>query len=99
MEGATLFFNAEKNEKNTVKRKYILLNRTDDVLGFSEIIPDDTGTMSIKGLPTAATRRLNTDSHVFIPEPTASNPRKPVAVCSTRIGIFTHPPFSTDRCL
>lgn len=64
--------------ENTVKRKYILLNRTDDVLGFSEIIPDDTGTMSIKGLPTAATRRLNTDSHVFIPEPTASNPRKPV---------------------
>ena len=64
--------------ENTVKRKYILLNRTDDVLGFSEIIPDDTGTMSIKGLPTAATRRLNTESHVFIPEPTASNPRKPV---------------------
>ena len=64
--------------ENTVKRKYILLNRTDDVMGFSEIIPDDTGTMSIKGLPTAATRRLNTDSHVFIPEPTASNPRKPV---------------------
>lgn len=64
--------------ENTVKRKYILLNRNDDVLGFSEIIPDDTGTMSIKGLPTAATRRLNTDSHVFIPEPTASNPRKPV---------------------
>ena len=64
--------------ENTVKRKYILLNRTDDVLGFSEIIPDDTGTMSIKGLPTAATRRLNTDSNVFIPEPTASNPRKPV---------------------
>ena len=78
MEGATLFFNAEKNEKNTVKRKYILLNRTDDVLGFSEIIPDDTGTMSIKGLSTEATRRLNTESHVFIPEPTASNPRKPV---------------------
>ena len=64
--------------ENTVKRKYILLSRTDDVLGFSEIIPDDTGTMSIKGLPTAATRRLNTDSHVFIPDPTASNPRKPV---------------------
>lgn len=64
--------------ENTVKRKYILLNRTDDVLGFSEIIPDDTGTMRIKGLPTAATRRLNTESHVFIPEPTASNPRKPV---------------------
>ena len=64
--------------ENTVKRKYILLNRTDDVLGFSEIIPDDTGTMSIKGLPTAATRRLNTDSHVFIPDPTESNPRKPV---------------------
>ena len=64
--------------ENTVKRKYILLNRNDDVLGFSEIIPDDTGTMSIKGLPTAATRRLNTDSHVFIPEPTASNTRKPV---------------------
>ena len=64
--------------ENTVKRKYILLNRTDDVLGFSEIIPDDTGTMSIKGLPTAATRRLNTESNVFIPEPTASNPRKPV---------------------
>lgn len=64
--------------ENTVKRKYILLNRNDDVLGFSEIIPDDTGTMSIKGLPTAATRRLNTESHVFIPEPTASNPRKPV---------------------
>lgn len=64
--------------ENTVKRKYILLNRTDDVLGFSEIIPDDTGTMSIKGLPTAATRRLNTESHVFIPEPTASNTRKPV---------------------
>ena len=64
--------------ENTVKRKYILLNRTDDVLGFSEIIPDDTGTMSIKGLSTAATRRLNTESHVFIPEPTASNPRKPV---------------------
>ncbi len=64
--------------ENTVKRKYILLNRTDDVLGFSEIIPDDTGTMSIKGLPTAATRPLNTDSHVFIAEPTASNPRKPV---------------------
>lgn len=64
--------------ENTVKRKYILLNRTDDVLGFSEIIPDETGTMSIKGLPTAATRRLNTESHVFIPEPTASNPRKPV---------------------
>ena len=64
--------------ENTVKRKYILLNRTDDVLGFSEIIPDDTGTMRIKGLPTTATRRLNTESHVFIPEPTASNPRKPV---------------------
>lgn len=64
--------------ENTVKRKYILLNRNDDVIGFSEIIPDDTGTMSIKGLPTAATRRLNTESHVFIPEPTASNPRKPV---------------------
>ena len=64
--------------ENTVKRKYILLNRNDDVLGFSEIIPDDTGTMSIKGLPTAATRRLNTESHVFIPAPTASNPRKPV---------------------
>ena len=64
--------------ENTVKQKYILLNRTDDVLGFSEIIPDETGTMSIKGLPTAATRRLNTESHVFIPEPTASNPRKPV---------------------
>ena len=64
--------------ENTVKRKYILLNRNDDVLGFSEIIPDDTGTMSIKGLPTAATRRLNTESHVFIPEPTAYNPRKPV---------------------
>lgn len=64
--------------ENTVKRKYILLNRNDDVLGFSEIIPDDTGTMSIKGLPTAATIRLNTESHVFIPEPTASNPRKPV---------------------
>lgn len=64
--------------ENTVKRKYILINRTDDVLGFSEIIPDDTGTMSIKGLPTAATRRLNTESHVFIPEPTASNHRKPV---------------------
>ena len=64
--------------ENTVKRKYILLNRNDDVMGFSEIIPDDTGTMSIKGLPTAATRRLNTESHVFIPEPTASNPRKPV---------------------
>lgn len=64
--------------ENTVKRKYILLNRTDDMLGFSEIIPDDTGTMRIKGLPTAATRRLNTESHVFIPEPTASNPRKPV---------------------
>lgn len=56
----------------------ILLNRTDDVLGFSEIIPDDTGTMRIEGLPTTATRRLNTESHVFIPEPTASNPRKPV---------------------
>ena len=65
--------------ENTVKRKYILLNRNDDVIGFSEIIPDDTGTMSIKGLPTAATRRLNTESHVFIPEPTASNPRKPVS--------------------
>ena len=64
--------------ENTVKRKYILLNRTDDVLGFSEIIPDDTGTMRIEGLPTTATRRLNTESHVFIPEPTASNPRKPV---------------------
>ena len=64
--------------ENTVKMKYILLNRTDDVLGFSEIIPDETGTMSINGLPTAATRRLNTESHVFIPEPTASNPRKPV---------------------
>lgn len=64
--------------ENTVKRKYILLNRTDDVLGFSEIIPDDTGTMRIEGLHTAATRRLNTESHVFIPEPTASNPRKPV---------------------
>ena len=64
--------------ENTVKRKYILLNRTDDVLGFSEIIPDDTGTMRIDGLPTTATRRLNTESHVFIPEPTASNPRKPV---------------------
>lgn len=64
--------------ENTVKRKYILLNRTDDVLGFSEIIPDDTGTMRIEGLPTIATRRLNTESHVFIPEPTASNPRKPV---------------------
>ena len=64
--------------ENTVKRKYILLNRNDDVIGFSEIIPDDTGTMSIKGLPTAATRRLNTESHVFIPEPTASNHRKPV---------------------
>lgn len=64
--------------ENTVKMKYILLNRTDDVLGFSEIIPDDTGTMRIEGLPTTATRRLNTESHVFIPEPTASNPRKPV---------------------
>lgn len=64
--------------ENIVKRKYILLNRTDDVLGFSEIIPDDTGTMRIEGLPTTATRRLNTESHVFIPEPTASNPRKPV---------------------
>ena len=64
--------------ENTVKRKYILLNRTDDVLGFSEIIPDDTGTMRIDGLPTTATRRLNTESHVFIPEPTASNTRKPV---------------------
>lgn len=64
--------------ENTVKRKYILLNRTDDVLGFSEIIPDDTGTMRIEGLPNTATRRLNTESHVFIPEPTASNPRKPV---------------------
>ena len=64
--------------ENTVKRKYILLNRTDDVLGFSEIIPDDTGTMRIEGLPTTATRRLNIESHVFIPEPTASNPRKPV---------------------
>ena len=64
--------------ENTVKRKYILLNRTDDVLGFSEIIPDDTGTMRIEGLPTTATRRLNNESHVFIPEPTASNPRKPV---------------------
>ena len=64
--------------ENTVKRKYILLNRTDDVLGFSEIIPDDTGTMRIEGLPTTATRRLNTESHVFIPEPTASNARKPV---------------------
>ena len=64
--------------ENTVKRKYILLNRTDDVLGFSEIIPDDTGTMRIEGLTTTATRRLNTESHVFIPEPTASNPRKPV---------------------
>ena len=64
--------------ENTVNRKYILLNRTDDVLGFSEIIPDDTGTMRIEGLPTTATRRLNTESHVFIPEPTASNPRKPV---------------------
>lgn len=64
--------------ENTVKRKYILLNRTDDVLGFSEIIPDDTGTMRIEGLPTTATRRLNTESHVFIPEPTASNSRKPV---------------------
>ena len=64
--------------ENTVKRKYILLNRTDDVLGFSEIIPDDTGTMRIEGLPTTATIRLNTESHVFIPEPTASNPRKPV---------------------
>lgn len=64
--------------ENTVKRKYILLNRTDDVLGFSEIIPDDTGTMRIEGLPTTATRRLNTESHVFIPEPTASNTRKPV---------------------
>lgn len=64
--------------ENTVKRKYILLNRTDDVLGFSEIIPDDTGTMRIEGLPTASTRRLNNESHVFIPEPTASNHRKPV---------------------
>ena len=64
--------------ENTVKRKYILLNRTDDVLGVSEIIPDDTGTMRIEGLTTTATRRLNTESHVFIPEPTASNPRKPV---------------------
>ena len=64
--------------ENTVKRKYILLNRTDDVLGFSEIIPDDTGTMRIEGLTTTATRRLNTESHVFMPEPTASNPRKPV---------------------
>ena len=64
--------------ENTVKRKYILLNRTDDVLGFSEIIPDDTGTMRIERLTTTATRRLNTESHVFIPEPTASNPRKPV---------------------
>ena len=64
--------------ENTVKRKYILHNRTADVLGLSEINPDDTGTMSIKGLPTAATRRLNTESHVFIPEPTAYNPRKPV---------------------
>ena len=64
--------------ENTVKRKYILLNRTDDVLGFSEIIPDDTGTMRIEGLPTTASRRLNTEIHVFIPEPTASNPRKPV---------------------
>ena len=37
--------------ENTVKRKYILLNRTDDVLGFSEIIPDDTGTMRIEDCP------------------------------------------------
>ena len=74
--------------ENTVKRKYILLNRTDDVLGFSEIIPDDTGTMSIKGLPTAATRRLNTESHVFIPEPTASNPRKPVR--PKQLTLFRH---------
>ena len=64
--------------ENTVKRKYILLNRNDDALGFSELKPDETGTMSIKGPPPAATRRLNTESHVFIPEPTASNPRKPV---------------------
>ena len=63
--------------EQTVKRKYILLNRDDDALGFSEIIPDEIGNMRIKGLPTAATRRLNTESYVYVPEPTTSDPKKP----------------------
>lgn len=37
--------------ENTVKRKYILINRRDDALGFSDIILDENNTMSIIDLP------------------------------------------------
>ena len=37
--------------EKTIKAKYILLNRHDDALGFSEIILDETLNKTIKGLP------------------------------------------------
>jgi type I restriction-modification system DNA methylase subunit len=68
-------YNGDTLEK-TVKRKYILLNRHDDALGFSEIIPDDTGTMTIRGLP-ETTWRLDIPATVYVCEnPKADEPKQ-----------------------
>lgn len=53
--------------EKTIKAKYILLNRHDDALGFSEIIVDDTGIMTIRGLP-ETTRRLDIPATVYVRE-------------------------------
>lgn len=73
--------------ENTVKRKYILLNRHDDALGFSEIILDEKNTMSIKGLPTMPTRRLDAQANIYVPEtPKADEPKQ---IGPKQLSLFT----------
>lgn len=61
--------------EQTVKAKYILLNRRDDALGFSEIIRDENLTMSVKGLPDMP-RRIS--SNVSVVEPQENTDHKQV---------------------
>ena len=61
--------------EKTIKAKYILLNRHDDALGFSEIILDETLNKTIKGLP-EPDRQLSENIRIATPMSDKDNEQK-----------------------